>query len=72
MLASAYAPEGRTETLTWNLLGHDVTFESARWHVDGQSAGSTDMGMNIAVYSLPDHMLMECRTFDMTQIDWDE
>lgn len=53
-------------------LGHEVTFEDSRWSVDGNSAGSTNTGMNIAVYSLPDHMLMDCRTFDMTQIAWDE
>jgi len=40
--------------------------------VDGNSAGSTNTGMNIAVYSLPDHMLMDCRTFDLTQMAWDE
>lgn len=72
MLASAYAPEGRTKTIAWNLLGHEITFEDSRWSVDGNSAGSTNTGMNIAVYSLPDHMLMDCRTFDMTQIAWDE
>ena len=72
MLASAYAPEGRTKTIAWNLLGHEITFEDSRWRVDGNSAGSTNTGMNIAVYSLPDHMLMDCRTFDLTQMAWDE
>lgn len=72
MLASAYASEGRTKTIAWNLLGHEITFEDSRWRVDGNSAGSTNTGMNIAVYSLPDHMLMDCRTFDLTQMAWDE
>ncbi len=76
LLWSAFDPEGCTESLRTNVLGHDVHFfredGANRWIVDDASAGAMDAGMNIAVYSLLDNMLMDDRTFDMTEIVWDE
>lgn len=77
LLKSAYAPDGRAQELHWNLRGHDIKIgcvngDSAAWSVDGDSLGRVGAGMNIAVYSLIDHMLMDARTFDLTQPAWDE
>ena len=77
LLKSAYAPDGRARQLHWNLRGHDIKIGCVNsgdtaWSVDGNSLGRVGTGLNIAVYSLIDHMLMDYRTFDLMQPVWDE
>ncbi len=76
LLAASYEENGRKEALYWHSDGHelvyDVSGERVSWTVDGRSCGKGGTGFNVSVYSLLDGMMMDCRTFDMTQIDWDE
>lgn len=77
LLKSHYTYDSRTKELHWNVMGHDVIFEAGsegerRWSVDGNSTGRTTEGMNIAVYSLIDGMLMENRTFNIVDPVFDE
>lgn len=76
MLEISYCEDGREHPLAWKTGSHDVLFDASgsrvSWTVDGKSAGKGSTGFNISVYSLLDGMMMDSRTFDMTQIDWDE
>lgn len=76
LLQISYEEYGRENVLLWRTGGHDVVYDiggdRVSWSVDGKSAGKGSTGFNISVYSLLDGMMMDSRTFDMTQIDWEE
>lgn len=76
LLQSSYEPNGYNNELRWSLPGPNVVLtiseQNQRWSIDDNNLGRMDMGMNIAVYSLVDDMLMDSRTFDLTQMYFDE
>ena len=69
---SAYDPEGRDDEIERMIDGWHITFTPGRWYVNGSMAGSVGEGLNVSVYSMLDERMLDYRTFDLTEMDFEE
>ena len=69
---SAYDSEGRDDEIERMIDGWHITFTPGRWYVNGSMAGSVGEGLNVSVYSMLDERMLDYRTFDLTEMYFEE